>query len=148
MNKPIILVGVFALGLAGAVSAIANTLVLSDEECLERFVSDLTTAVPEARLSAALSNANPDLIPVELVAKDSARRFQDGDGENFAEEARKALSPLLESDIDVVEKSIEIEGDRALIALELSTAHGPVNARFRFVRSSDYGWLVDQMSVL
>jgi NAD(P)-dependent dehydrogenase (short-subunit alcohol dehydrogenase family) len=147
MKKPLLIVAAFVVALGAAALSMADTLVVTDEERLERFVDELTSPSTDARLDVALNNADPSRVPVDLVAEDLAQRFADGDHEAFAETTRKAFAPLLGEKAELVEKSIAIDGDHALVAVRVATDGGLVNARFRFVRCED-GWLVDQMSVL
>jgi hypothetical protein len=143
-------IGFIAFGVFAAVSSVAvvvDALVVTDVERLETFVDDLTDARDDARIDAALGHADPSRVPVELIVGADSELYEDGDEVDLAEHTREALSPLAHGKAEVVQKTIDIEGDRAQVAVRVSTDDGMLNAQFRFVRRGD-GWLVTRVRVL
>ncbi len=144
LQRLLLPLGLTALAVAG-VAIVADALVVTDEERLDAFVDDVTG--DGARVTRALGYADPSRVPVEVVHGDALDVYGDGQEVDLADEAHDALSALNEREATLVQKTIEIRGDNALVALRLQTGDGPVSAQFRLVRRGD-GWLLSRVRVL
>lgn len=130
----------------GAIAAAADALVLTDEERLEAFTDTLDGDVTPDRIDEALDFADPDREPVEIIAGRQREFFGDGSGADLAERAREELAPLTGSEVDLVQRSIHVHGDDALIAVRVRTRAGLIDARFDLSRHGD-GWLIRRVRV-
>jgi len=133
--------------LVGSVAMVADALVVTDEERLEAFVDAVTGDVETRRIDAALSYVDPARVPVEVMVSDDSRLYEEGQEVDLAERARHTLGPYTGEEVRLLQKSIELDDDRALVALRLGTRHGTANVQFRLVRRGD-GWLVSRVRVL
>jgi hypothetical protein len=129
----------------GGVALVVDALIVTDEERLETFVDDVTGE--EGRVAHALDYTDPSRVPVELVTNDALDVYGDGEEVDLADGAHVVLAPIASRDATLVQETIEIRGDNALVALRLRTGDGPVDAQFRLVRRGD-GWLVSRVRVL
>ncbi len=133
--------------LVGSIAMVADALVVTDEERLEAFVDAVTGEVDTRRIDAALSYVDPARVPVDITVGDDLRAYGEGQEVDLAERARATLAPFQGDDVRVVQEAIEIEGERALVALRIGTREGMADVQFRLVRRGD-GWLVSRVRVL
>ena len=133
--------------LVGSVAMVADALVVTDEERLGAFVDAVTGDVETRRIDAALSYVDPARVPVEVMISEDSRFYEEGQEVDLAERARSTLGPYTGEEVRLLQKSIELDGDRALVALRVGTRHGTANVQFRLVRRGD-GWLVSRVRVL
>ena len=137
----------FALTLlGGSVATVADALVLTDEEQLDALVEDLTSSRVGHRVDAVLDFAAPSREPVEVVADGEADSFADGDEVELAGRTRALLADLETDDLDVVQHTVDIEGERARIVVRVRTADGYLNAQLRLHRHEDR-WLIESLRV-
>lgn len=138
---------VFILATAvGGFAAAADALVFTDQERLEAFTDTFDGDVTDQRIDQALDFADPDREPVELVAGQLHAVYQDGQGAELAERAHRELAPLAGSETTLVQRSIHIEGDSALVAVRVRTRAGMIDASFNLSRHGD-GWLIRRVRV-
>lgn len=133
--------------LIGSVAVVADALVVTDQERLEAFVDSVTGEVETRRIDAALSYVDTARVPVEITVGEEYRTYDEGQEVDLAERARRTLAPFTGQDVRVLQKAIEIDGERALVALRIGTREGTANLQFRLVRRGD-GWLVSRVRVL
>lgn len=133
--------------LLGSVAVVADALVVTDEERLDAFADAVTGEVETQRIDAALSYVDPARVPVEVLVGEQRSFYEDGQVVDLAERARETLGPYTGDDVRLLQKTIEIDGDRALVALRVGTRDGTANVQFRLVRRGD-GWLVSRVRVL
>ena len=133
--------------LVGSVAVVADALVVTDQERLESFVDAVTGEVATRRIDAALGYVDPARVPVEVMVGSDASFYDEGHEVDLAERTRDTLAPFAGDDVRLLQKAIEIEGDRALVALRISTREGTADVQFRMVRRGD-GWLVSRVRVL
>lgn len=138
----LVLVGLFSLGTALVVDA----LTLTERERLETFVEDLIGNTPDERLGAALRLTDLRREPLELV--DRGRRLSFGGGEDakVSRELHRALEALTVGELDVVQKAIELEGERARVGVRVRTSEGFVNVLFHLNKHED-DWLLRRVAV-
>jgi hypothetical protein len=135
------------LFVVGSVVVVADALVVTDEERLDAFVDSVTGEVETRRIDAALGYVDISRVPVEVLVGDETDYYEEGREVDLAERARQTLAPFQGDDVRLLQKSIEIDGERALVALRIGTRGGTANVQFRMVRRGD-GWLVSRVRVL
>jgi len=143
MSQKVLVQGILVLALVLGLSAVADALVMTDEERLEGFVDQVTST--SERLDATLRYVDTMRVPVELVVGRSSNTYEDD--YQLAEEARSALQGFEAQSAELLQDTIEIRGDRALVALRWSTPEGALSTQFRFVRRGD-GWVISRLRVL
>ncbi len=140
---------IYTFILVTAVAGIAmavDALVLTDEERLEAFTDTLTGDVTDQRIDQALDFADPDREPVELIAGHTRSFYNDGQGAELAERAHHELAPLAGSEATLLQRTIHIDGDEALVAVRVRTREGVIDASFNLTRHGD-GWLIRKVRV-
>ncbi len=124
----------------GAVAAVADALVVTDQERLEAFVEAVSGEVSGDRIDDALAYVQTGRAPLTFRAGPEEHYFDDRDAD-FARRARRALRPLLGTDAELVQQNIEIEGDHADVHLRVRTAGGVVNGSIELEKAGGR-WLV------
>lgn len=113
----------------------------SDEERLEALAEGLTEGPSDDRLDAVLEYTDPNDAPLSI----NRRRFYD-DGD-LSDRLRRALAPLIEEgELEVLQRSIDVEESRATVALRVRSEEGLHNATFTLARTSGR-WLITQIRV-
>lgn len=146
MRDRIFIYALFMVTLVGGVTAAADAVVLTEEERLEAFVDAITGDVASERIDGALEWVDPGREAVEVSAGRNRQLYEGGDGVELAAHARELLAPLEGSRAVLLQDSIDIEEDRARVAVRMRTSDGVVNVRFDMVRHDD-GWLVRRVRV-
>lgn len=127
----------------GGVALAADALVESDEERIADVADALTDPRPERRIDALLTWVDPTRVDVLVRADGTAERFGEDDGDP-ADAIRSALAPLADESLDVVQRSIEVEGDHARVALRVRSG-GAVVDTLVGLRRDGQAWLVDDV---
>jgi len=129
----------------GGLAAVADALVITDQERIEQLVDSLEGEVRDTTLDDALHFVETDREPVEVRSAEGTRWFEDADAD-LARRAREALRPLRGSDIEVLQRTIEIEGDEAHLALRARTRYGVVDGNVDFVKHGER-WLIQRARI-
>lgn len=125
----------------GGVVAVADALVITDEERLETFVEALTGEVSPERIDDALSYVNTDRVTLTLRSPNGTEVFEEGDGAALANLARRELASLEGSDATLIQDTIDIDGDRATVTIRARTRMGLVDANLQLEKVADR-WLL------
>jgi len=133
--------------LLSGVATVADALVVTDQERLESFVDSVAGDRADRRIDAALDHADLSRVAVEVQDGRRSERFRDGDEIELADEVQRALATLAEPGAELIQDSIEIEGDRAHVALRLRAEEELLNTQFTLVRRGD-GWILSRVRVL
>lgn len=133
-----LLVGGFAVG--------ADALVTSDEERLAELADELTATSDRPRVDTVLAWTDPARAPVEIRARGRVDRYEDDDAA-LAEDLGDALAPLAVRELDVVQRSVRVRGDRGTVAVRTRSGEGLHDATFHLVRSGQ-GWLIERVQLL
>ncbi|HJK93376.1 MAG TPA: hypothetical protein RMH85_01660 [Polyangiaceae bacterium LLY-WYZ-15_(1-7)] len=123
------------------ISVVADALVLTDEERLETFAEALAGDAEVDRIGRALRYVDTAREDVELTLGAERLRFGDGDDAEVATELRDALEELSGADTELVQKSVEIDGDEARVAVRLRSREGLVDAVFDLAKHGER-WVV------
>jgi hypothetical protein len=129
----------------GGLAAVADALVITDRERLEQLVDSFEGEVQDTTLDEALRFVETDREPIEVRSSERTRYFEDADAD-LAQRAREALRPLRGSEIEIIQHTIEIDGDEAQLAVRARTRHGVVDGNVDFVRHGER-WLITRARV-
>ena len=136
-------IALYAVAIAvviGGLAAAADALVLTDEERLEQLVDALDGEVDDGSLDEVLRFVATDREPLEVSSREGNDLYEDADAD-LAQRARGLLRSLRGSEVEVVQHTIEVEGDEAEVALRARTRHGVLDAQLDLVRHGER-WLV------
>ncbi|MFW6067459.1 MAG: hypothetical protein ACOC97_03915 [Myxococcota bacterium] len=134
-----------AAAIAGGV-VLVDALVTTDEERLERFVETVTSPVNAATLREGLAWVDPAVQPLEVEARGMGRLYDARNAESLEPDARRGLEPYMGDHPRALRESIQVEGDRGTVDLQLLTGRGMVEARFRFRRRGER-WLLEKAEI-
>jgi hypothetical protein len=134
------LVATFAVG---GVAFVADALVESDEEHISVLADSLTGPRAERRVDAVLAWVDPARAELIVRADGRVERFGEDDGDP-ADAIRDALAPLSAGPLEVVQRSVSVEGDRARLALRVRSQGRIVDAQLA-LRRDGQSWLVNDV---
>lgn len=130
--------------LVGGVVTVADALVVTEEERLDRFVDTLDSGRPEHRIAESLRWVDADRESVSIRIDGVDDHYGEGQDAELAATMRDALAPFASSRAEIVQRSISIEADEARIALRVRTLEGMTDAVFDLRRHDDR-WLVSRI---
>jgi len=133
--------------LLGAVLLTADAVTTTDEERIEAFLEQVTESDAAHRIDAALTYADPERQPVDLQEAGERERYDEGESSALSEHARSLLSDLDKTNMKLVQDAIQIDDDRALVAIRARTGEGFIDVQFRLKRHEE-DWLLTQVRVL
>ncbi|MEZ4288721.1 MAG: hypothetical protein R3A47_11415 [Polyangiales bacterium] len=139
MLRPAVYLLAFSMLLAGIATA-ADAMVTTPKEELESFASAVTGKVSTRRIGDALSYADATQHPVRVIT-DSARLFDATNAGELSDYAYQALAPFSDSNLRVIQKSVNSTDSEATVAFRLATAHGTIDALFKLERANDRWWV-------
>lgn len=140
------LYAVVATLLIGGVAFAADALVESDRERLAELASDLTEGRAVARTDAVLRWTDLSRAPVSVTRDGRVSRFDERDDHRLAESFARALAPFTSEDLEVVQRSVSVDGDRAVVAVRARSGGELQDVSFRLTRSGQ-GWVVTHLRV-
>jgi len=147
MFRSLLYYGVIAaVGIAGVV-VVADAVVTTDQERLESFVDGVTGDVRAERITHALSWTDLASEPVEVVAGDEPRRYEEGEEGDLDADAREILAPIEGESVRLLQDAIEIDGTSARVALRVSTSDGVCDVQYLMRKHGDE-WVVTRVRVL
>ena len=141
MQSRLVIHGLILSLLVGGFAVAADALVVSDEERLEQLADELTAAPPDERVSGVLRWVDLSRETVRIEDGERVRRYRDDDGHRLADDLFAALEPFTAEDLEVVQRSVRVDGDRGTVAARVRVDGEIHDATFRLVRSGQ-GWLV------
>ncbi len=126
-------------------SVVLDALVITDEEQVDDFIDLLIGQVDTEQIDEALTFTDPAREPIDARVGNREVLFDEGDEVQLARMVREAAREL-EGQVEEVQRSIAIEGDRADVGLRVRTESGLVDAQMVLRRHGD-GWLVSRARV-
>lgn len=123
------------LVLGGALAA--DAAVVSDEEVLDGLVDELTSADPDDRIAAVLERVDATV----RLQRDGSVQEYSNDDPRLADDLGRALEPFEAADLDVVQRSVRVDGDRATVAVR-ARAHGRLTDASLQLALSEGSWVV------
>ncbi|MGE0787854.1 MAG: hypothetical protein AB7S26_19425 [Sandaracinaceae bacterium] len=144
MSSRLVIYGALVAAIAGGGALMTDLLVESDDERIEELADALADGSGAERV---LRWSDPEVATVS-VSDRSARteRFRDGDEADLSDAVHDALSPLDGSNLDVVQRTVRVDGDRALIAMRARADGDTVDATVALARDGQR-WLVTSVQV-
>lgn len=127
--------------LVGGFALVADALVVSDEEAVEELADDLTQAEPTERVGDVLQWIDTSREPVTVQHEGRGRHFDDGEDAQAADTLADALQGFEAPGLEVIQRSVDVDGDRATVAVRARTDDGVHDATFQ-LRRQGQGWLV------
>jgi len=134
------------LSIVVGAAAVVDAVVVTDREQMEQFVAAVTGKVSENRIDGALRYADPSAVSMELVHDGRRHRYDDRNARDLMPDARRALATLEGSRLSLIQENIQVDGERARIALRLRTNAGLANTVFDLRRQDDR-WLLRRVIV-
>lgn len=141
MPSRLIVHGLLASLLVGGFAVVADAIVVTDEERLGQLADELTDGPAPERVPGVLRWMDLSRESVRLEHDRRVRVFGDDDGHRLADEVFAALEPFAADDLEVVQRSVQVDGDRGTVAVRARADGALHDATFRLVRSGQ-GWLV------
>lgn len=145
MQSRFVLYSVLATLFIGGFAFVADALVVSDEEHLGELAEAVTEGDGQARVDAAMRWMDLSRAEVTVRQNGSSATFDEGDGFRLQREVEDALSAFRDPDAEVVQRSVDVDGERATVAVRVRTGGAAHDASFHLVRSGQ-GWLVERLS--
>lgn len=141
MRSRFVLHALAATLLVGGIAFAADALVETDEEQVTELIDDLTQGSAVARVDAVLRWTDLSRESVSIASGRSVDRFDEQDEHALAEQLGEALAPFSSSSLEVVQRSVRVDGDRATVAVRVRADGELHDASFRLSRNGQ-GWLV------
>lgn len=144
MRPRFVVYAIVATVLIGGTAFAADALVVSDREQLEELADELTESPRAQRVEAVLRWTDLSRVEVSVTRDRDVQRFEDQEDYALAEEVADALAPFTAGDLEVVQRSVSIDGDRATVAVRVRAEGSLHDATLRLARSGQ-GWLVTDL---
>lgn len=132
-----------ALALAAGIALVWDALVTTDEERLEELADTLAS---ERAVEGVLAWTDPARAPLRVRDGEGLRTYGEQDEADLAMGLSQSLSPIAGSRVDVVQRAIDVRGDRATLALRLRVDGDLHDLGATAVRDGQ-GWLVSELRV-
>lgn len=145
MKRAHLILAAAAVLCLGCVAAVADALVVTDQERLEAFVEALSGEVSSARIDDALSFAQTDQLPFTLRAGSDEHTYDNRDAE-LARRVRRNVEPFLGTDAELVQHDIRVDGDFADVHLRVRTTGGTISAAIE-LEKVDGRWLIAETTL-
>lgn len=145
MKRAHLLLAAAAVLCLGCVAAVADALVVTDQERLEAVVDALSGEVSSERIDDALSFAQTDQLPLTLRAGSRERTYDDRDAE-LARRIRQGIEPLVGTEAELVQHDIRVDGDEADVHLRVRTVRGTISAAIE-LEKVDGRWLIAEATL-
>lgn len=128
---------VFATLVVGGFAFAADALVVSDEEAVEELVDDLT----EGEMDDVLGWVDLGREPVSIQSGGRSVRYEQGEDLEVGDALENALASFGASDLDVVQRSASVDGDRATVSVRARADGELHDATFHLVRGGSSWWI-------
>jgi len=135
--------------LVGGVSWTADALVETDEERIGELADSFGGEVSERRLDRALAFVDTAQEPVEVITPRGIDWYEDpSDAGLLAEAIRDAVSPYLGARARLVQRSVDVDGDDATLAVRVDVDGHLADVQLRLRRQADDRWLIRRVRLL
>lgn len=141
-----VLVYALVAGVAvGGTAFAADALVETDEERLGQLADELANG--HDGIDGVLRWSDLEREPVSVAAPGrDAVDYDEGDEGRLSDAVTRALAPLDTSDLEVIQQTVHVDGDRGTIAMRARADGDIVDATLRLARNGQ-GWLVTSVRV-
>lgn len=141
MQKNSVRIAVVLATLLGIV-AVADALVVTDEEKLEAFAFAVSGDVEVDRIDDALRYVSTQHEELFLDAPGDRETYGEGEDAEIGARAREALTPYLGHELELVQHSVSVEGEEGHVAVRLRTPDRHlIDARFTLYKHGER-WVV------
>ncbi|MFK7984715.1 MAG: hypothetical protein AB8I08_01710 [Sandaracinaceae bacterium] len=144
MRSSILLYGAIASLVLGAGVLTADALVTTDEEHLEELCDDVTERDADARVGAIMTWTDLSRQPLEISDRGRRERYEERDEAALSHDLEGVLAPLTDPDLEILQRSVEVDDDRATIAIRTRSGGETHNTTFRLTRNGQ-GWLITRL---
>ncbi|HJL17797.1 MAG TPA: hypothetical protein RMH99_19185 [Sandaracinaceae bacterium LLY-WYZ-13_1] len=144
MQTRFVLYALVATAMVGGFAFVADALVTSDEEHLTAIAEQLTEAERGERVEGVLRWMDLSREPVRLEHGERVRRFREDDDHRLAEGVHDALAGFDAEDLEVVQRSVRVDGERGTVAIR-ARARGELHDVTLHVVRSGQGWLIERV---
>ena len=143
-----ILVYGLVVGAAAALIAVgADLMVETDEEVIGELADGLVAGSAAERLDEVLRLTDPSRVEVAVRADGRTERFgPDASDGDVVDAVQAALRPLGAGELEVVQRSVGVDGESARLALRVR-ADGEVHDLTLGLRRHGQGWLTQRIAV-
>lgn len=127
-----------------SVGAVADALVLTDEERLDELAADIQEAAPGLRIDAALRHVDTDRESVSVRLDGRRDRFDEGEEFDLARRLRNTLRDLEEPGVDFIQTatSCDPEGQHGHVSLRYRAQGQDARDITLYLRRHGDGWLI------
>ena len=129
------------LSVVGASAALADVLVETDREKVERLAELTDGPITQETMDEALSFVDVSRQPLTVQLGPQRRTFGAGSGADLALQMRDELRPLVGQELNKVQQNLELEGDSARLALRVRLGSELVDVVLELRRHAD-DWLI------
>lgn len=144
MRSRFLVHGLIATLLIGGIAVAADALVESDRERVQALAFDLTEGRAHERADAVLRWTDLSLASVRITESGRVAQYDERAEHALAQRIARLLSPFAAEDLEVVQRSVRVDGDRATVAVRVRAEGQLVDASFGLERSGQ-GWLVTEL---
>ena len=146
MHSRLVVYGLVVSFVVGGFAVVADALVETDEEQLGQLADELTEAPADERIGGVLRWMDLSREEVRVEADDRVRRFDDADEHRLSDAVFDALAPFASDDLEVVQRSVRVDGDRGTVAVRVRADGTLRDATLRTARNGQ-GWVVTGVRV-
>lgn len=132
--------------LVSAVAAVADALVVTEQERLVQLANAVTEEDAGRRVDQLLRHVAPEREPLEITVAGHRREFAEGQEVDAAEVLRAALHFVEQGDLRSVQQTINLTGDSSVVALRLESG-GEMHDVTAFLARHDDRWLARRIVV-
>lgn len=138
--RKLVLYALAAAFVFGAGALIVDLATTSDAEQLEAVLDALVAPDEGDRADALLRFTDLSREPVRI----RNRTYDSSDDFALMRAMQNALGELGSDDLEVIQRSVHVNGDRGTVAARLRSGEGPRNVTIHVVRSGQ-GWLISRI---
>lgn len=145
LSRRAIAIAAAAVGVVAAAVA-ADWLIVTDEERLEDFVDAVTGRIDHERIDRALGWTDPAKQPLELTFRGHSLLFDQENAGDLRPKAYTHLSAYQGERLNLMHKSIEVQGAQARVMVDTLSRRGRTTVDFD-LRKLDDRWVVSSVRV-
>ncbi len=131
------LIAVLALIAIASVAAVADALVLTDEERLESFAELFDGQVEQGRIDEALSYIDTERQPVTAHVLGQRLEFDAGEDADIDAMVRRELRDIIGAEVSLRSHTVRVQQQRAQVAMRLQGSGELVDLTFDLEKYGD-----------
>lgn len=138
--------GLVLLAVLAGGGVVVDALFVTDEERLEAFVDEVTSAEPGDRIAVVLEHADADRVPVSVRDADARHTYGEGESPELSDRLHRVLRDVDSDSAQVVQGAVDFEGERGTAIMRVDVDREKQNLYFEFVKRGD-GWLLEGVRI-